>query len=137
VALLRIATPFERLHPNHFFGRMQHEGRLDFRDGDPDYEHVKLASARVPTIATIYLDRPAILSNVRDKVQALLGNFGVDDDALLDVVTGRAQAEGRLPFELPSSMAEVEAQSPGRPHDTRKPLYRIGAGGPVTGSARR
>lgn len=137
VALLRLATPFERLHPRHFFGRMQHEGRLDFRDGDPDYEQVKLASARVPTIATIYLDRPAILSNVRDKVQALLGNFGVDDDALLDVVTGRAQAEGRLPFELPSSMAEVEAQSPGRPHDTRNPLYRIGAGGPAAGSTRR
>jgi beta-glucosidase len=137
VALLRIATPFERLHPNHFFGRMQHEGRLDFRDGDQDYEQVKLASGRVPTIATVYLDRPAILTNVRDKVQALLGNFGADDAALLDVVTGRAQAEGRLPFELPSSMAEVEAQSPGRPHDTRSPLYRIGAGGPAGGSARR
>jgi beta-glucosidase len=137
VALLRIATPFERLHPNHFFGRMQHEGRLDFRDGDADYEQVKLASARVPTIATIYLDRPAILTNVRDKVHALVGNFGVDDDALLDVLMGRARAEGRLPFELPSSMAEVEAQSPGRPHDTRNPLYRIGAGGPADGGSGR
>jgi beta-glucosidase len=137
VAVLRIAAPFERLHPNHFFGRIQHEGRLDFRDGDPDYEQVKRAAARVPTIATIYLDRPAILTNVRDKVRGLIANFGADDDAVLDVVLGKAQAEGRLPFELPSSMAEVEAQSPGRPHDTRNPLYRIGTGGPPTGSARR
>ncbi|MBK5296320.1 MAG: hypothetical protein JJE40_04115 [Vicinamibacteria bacterium] len=53
------------------------------------------------------------------------------------MLTGRARAEGRLPFDLPSSMADVEAQSPGRPHDTRHPLYRIGAGGAANGSARR
>ena len=137
VAVLRIAAPFERLHPNHFFGRMQHEGRLDFRDGDADYEEVKRAAARVPTIATVYLDRPAILTNVRDKVRGLIANFGADDDATLDVMLGRAAPDGRLPFELPSSMAEVEAQSPGRPHDTRHPLYRIGTGGKPIGSARR
>ena len=130
VAVLRLAAPFEKLHPNFFFGRMHNEGRLDYRDGDADYEQIKLASARVPTIATVYLDRPAILTNVRDKVQALVANFGADDNAVLDVLSGRAKAEGRLPFELPSSMADVEAQSPGRPHDTRQPLYRIGAGQP-------
>jgi len=128
-AILRLSAPFEVLHPNFFFGRRQHEGRLDFRDGDAGYEQVKLASSKVPTIASVYLDRPAILTNIRDKVQSLLANFGADDEALVDVVTGRANAEGRLPFELPSSMAEVEAQSPGRPHDSRRPLYPIGAGG--------
>ena len=137
VAVLRLSAPFEKLHPNFFFGRMHHEGRLDYRDGDPDYEQVKLASERVPTIVTVYLDRPAILTNVRDKVQALIANFGVDDEALLDVLTGRAKAEGRLPFELPSSMAEVEAQSPGQPHDTKQPLYRIGSGATAAASARR
>ena len=91
----------------------------------------------MPTIATVYLDRPAILTNVRDKVQALVANFGADDDALLDVLTGRAKAEGRLPFELPSSMADVEAQSPGRPHDTRQPLYRDRCGRHCDDSARR
>jgi beta-glucosidase len=50
----------------------------------------------------------------------------VSDAALLDVVTGRARAEGRLPFELPSSMAEVEAQRSDLPHDTARPLYRFG-----------
>ena len=128
VALVRVSAPFERPHPNFFFGRMHHEGRLDFRDGDPDYEQVKAASARVPTVVAIYLDRPAILANVRDKASAIVGNFGVGDAALLDVLTGRARAEGRLPFELPSSMAEVETQAPGLPHDTRRPLYPIGAG---------
>lgn len=128
VAIVRASAPFERLHPNFFFGRMHHEGRLDFRDGDADYEQIETASARVPTIVAIYLDRPAILTNVRDKAHAIVANFGVNDRALLDVLIGRAQARGRLPFELPSSMADVEAQAPGRPHDTRQPLYKIGTG---------
>jgi len=44
------------------------------------------------------------------------------------VLTGVAQPEGRLPFELPSSMQEVEAQRSAVPHDTLHPLYRIGFG---------
>jgi beta-glucosidase len=128
VAVLRVSAPFEKPHPNFFFGRMHHEGRLDFRDGDKDYQQLKAAAARVPTVVAVYLDRPAILANVRDKASAIIANFGASDAALLEVLTGRARAEGRLPFELPSSMAEVEAQAPGRPHDTRRPLYPIGAG---------
>ena len=138
VAVLRVATPFETIHPNHFFGSRQHEGRLDFREGDPIYDQIAAAvSARVPTVVVVDMDRPAILTNIRDKVQAIVVAFGVSDAALLDVLTGRAQAEGRLPFELPSSMADVEAQSPGLPHDTPKPLYPIGAGSGTAGSARR
>jgi beta-glucosidase len=57
-----------------------------------------------------------------------VANFGVSDAALLDVLTGRAAPQGRLPFELPSSMSDVEAQRSDVPHDTRRPLYRIGFG---------
>ncbi len=64
VAIVRVSTPFETPHPNHFFGALQHEGRLDFRDGDPGYEAIKRASAVVPTIVAVDLDRPAILTNV-------------------------------------------------------------------------
>ena len=43
---------------------MQHEGSLAFRDGDADYEAFKRVSAIVPTIVTVYLDRPAILTPI-------------------------------------------------------------------------
>jgi beta-glucosidase len=126
VAIVRADAPFETLHSGFVFGAMQHEGDLGFHDGNADYEAIKRASAVVPTIVTVYLDRPAILTAVRDRAGALVANFGVSDAALLDVVTGRARAEGRLPFELPSSMAEVEAQRPDRAHDTAHPLYPFG-----------
>ena len=128
VAIVRVSTPSETLHPYHFFGAIQHEGRLDFRDGDAGYEAIKQASAVVPTVVAVDMDRPAILTNVRAKAKALIAVFGASDAAVLDVVSGRAHAEGRLPFELPSSMSDVEAQDPARADDTAKPLYPAGAG---------
>ena len=79
----------------------------------------------MPTVVVVTLDRPAILTQLTDKVTALVGEFGASDDAVLDVLTGKALPEGRLPFELPSSMAAVEAQQPDAPHDSEKPLYPI------------
>ena len=128
LALIRVSAPFETLHPNYMFGSMQHEGSLDFADSNPEYQMIERAIAKVPTIVTIYLDRPAILSKFNTRVGALLANFGASDRALLDVVTGKAQPQGRLPFELPSSMREVEAQASDRPHDTAHPLYTLGFG---------
>ncbi len=128
LAIIRATTPFERLHPNYFFGSRMHEGDLGFHDGNADYEAIKMASAKVATVVTIYLDRPAILTNVKDKVAALLGNFGVSDAALFDALTGKAAPQGKLPFELPSSMAEVKAQAEDTPYDTKTPLYKFGYG---------
>lgn len=128
VAIMRLDAPFETLHPGYVFGAMQHEGNLAFRDGEEEFERFKRVSAAVPTIVTVYLDRPAILTPLKERAKVLLANFGVSDAALLDVVTGRAKARGTLPFALPSSMASVEAQRGDLPHDLLKPLYRFGAG---------
>jgi beta-glucosidase len=125
-AIVRLRAPFERLHPQYIFGTFLNEGNLAFKDGDPDYEAFKQASATVPTIVTVYLDRPAILAPLRDKARAIIANFGVSDAALIDVLRGRAKPAGSLPFELPSSMQEVEAQRPDLPHDTRHPSYPVG-----------
>jgi beta-glucosidase len=122
---LVVATPFETLHPNYTFGRMQHEGDLSFKDGAADYEAIKVASAKVPTIVSVYLDQPAILGNVRDKAAALIGDFGASDEALLKALVGQAPPQGRLPFELASSMAAVNAQAEDAPQDSLDPLYPL------------
>ncbi|HEX9129406.1 MAG TPA: glycoside hydrolase family 3 N-terminal domain-containing protein [Gemmatimonadaceae bacterium] len=128
IAIVRTNAPFQTLHPNYAFGARFHEGDLGFRAGDKEFEEIKRITSAVPTVVTVYLDRPAILTELKDRVSALIGNFGVSDAALLDVLTGAAQPEGKLPFELPSSMQEVDAQSSSIPHDTAHPLYRIGFG---------
>lgn len=129
-AIVRTEAPSEMLHPHHFFGSRYKEGRLDFQDGDAAYEALKRArAAGVPAILAIFLDRPAILTNVKDDAAAILANFGASDAAVLDVILGKAQAKGRLPVELPRSMEAVEAQHPGAPDDSADPLYPFGAGG--------
>jgi beta-glucosidase len=128
IAIMRLTAPFERLHPQYIFATFMHEGSLAFKDGDPEYESFKRVSAVVPTIVTVYLDRPAILTPLKDRARALIANFGVSDAALLDVLTGRARPEGKLPFELPSSMEAVQAQRSDVPHDSARPLYPLGFG---------
>ena len=128
VAIMRLTAPFERLHPQYVFGQFFHEGNLAFKDGDADYEAFKRVSAIVPTIVSVYLDRPAILTPLQATARALIANFGVSDEALIDVLTGRAKPEGKLPFELPSSMDAVAAQRPDMPHDSARPLYPFGFG---------
>ena len=128
VAIVRLAAPFETLHPQYVFGAMQHEGNLAFRDGEPEYEAFKQVSSVVPTVVTVYLDRPAILAPLKERARAVIANFGVSDVALLDVLVGRGKPEGKLPFELPSSMDAVLAQKSDVPHDSPRPLYPLGFG---------
>ena len=61
-------------------------------------------------------------------VTALTVSFGASDAALLDALSGRIPPRGRLPFELPRSMAAVEASRPDVPSDTADPLYPYGSG---------
>jgi beta-glucosidase len=128
VALVRLGTPFERPHPNHFFGSRQNEGRLDFRPGEAGHDLVKELSGKTKVAVALFADRPAVLGPVDNMASAILVNFGVSDAALLDVAMGKLAAKGRLPFELPASMNAVSAQDPAVPDDTGKPLYRAGAG---------
>jgi beta-glucosidase len=128
VALIRIATPFTT-HPGYFFGASAHEGPLTVSPGSKDYDAIASArAAGIPAVVDVYLDRPAVLTAIRPMAAALVGDYGVTDKAFLDVVTGKAHPEGRLPIELPSSDAEVAAQRSDLPSDTRHPLYPKGFG---------
>ncbi len=126
VALVRVAAPYQTLHPTFFFGSFQHEGDLDFKDTDSTLTFIKATAAKVPTIVVVYLDRPAILTALVPLAKTLIGEFGVSDGALFDALTGKVTPIGTLPFELPRSMDAVRAQKGDVPHDSPSPLYPIG-----------
>ncbi|MGC6387397.1 glycoside hydrolase family 3 protein [Ewingella sp. S1.OA.A_B6] len=128
VALIRTQTPHEKLHESWFFGKRHHEGSLAFTDDNVDYQAIVNASKHVPTVVTVYLDRPAILTNVKEKAKAIVGNFGVSDTVLFTRLTSGEAFTGKLPFELPSSMAAIRKQKSDMPHDSESPLYEIGFG---------
>lgn len=74
------------------------------------------------------MDRPAAVPEVAERAAALLANFGSGPDAFLDVVLGVAAPEGKLPFDMPRSMAAVEASREDVPFDTVDPVFRFGHG---------
>jgi len=126
LAIVRLKTPRELLHPDTFWGRLYAEGNLALAPGQPDFDAVvSLAANGLPVIATVNLERPAVLTALLPHVKGLFADFGITDSALLDVILGEAKPEGRLPFELPSSMAAVEAQKPDLSHDSENPLFPI------------
>ena len=73
-------------------------------------------------------DRPAIVEPIVECAVAVTVNGGAGAAALLDVLTGAAEPQGRLPFDLPRSMAAVAASRPDVPFDTVDPLFRFGHG---------
>jgi beta-glucosidase len=79
-------------------------------------------------VTLVDLNRPAVLTELKNMSGALVGTFGVSDEAMLDVVFGKHNPSAKLPFELPSSMAEVEAQLEDVPDDTANPLFPYGWG---------
>lgn len=136
-AIVRVATPHQLLHPNFAAGRVQHEGALDFRDGDPDFAAVRQIGGKIPTIVVVHLDRPAVLTALRPYAAMLAGDFGATDAALADALTSRIRPEGRLPFELPASMEAVEKQRPELSDDSTRPLYPFGYRAGATPTHRR
>jgi len=124
VAILRVQAPWEE-RPT-VFENFFHAGSLDFAEAF--VAHVRAVAASVPTVVDVFLDRPAILTPFVDEVAALVANWGANPRAVLDVLTGAAEPKGRLPFDLPSSMAAVEANRPDVPFDTADPLFRFGHG---------
>ncbi|PPF59856.1 beta-glucosidase [Clavibacter michiganensis] len=102
---------------------------LGFTGSEADYQAlVRAHDAGARTIAVPQLTRPLILGNVVENSDAVLASYGVSDEALLNVITGVAEPEGRLPFELPSTMDAVAAQSYDVPNDSASPLFAYRAG---------
>ncbi|WP_241002924.1 glycoside hydrolase family 3 N-terminal domain-containing protein [Streptomyces sp. CB01881] len=124
LAVLRLFTPYE--YRANRFESMFHSGHLDF----PEAELTPILRVldAVPTVVLLNLERPAVVPEIAERAAALVADYGASDEALLDVAFGRARAEGRLPFELPRSMAAVEASRPDVPHDTADPVFPYGAG---------
>ncbi|HUQ97428.1 MAG TPA: glycoside hydrolase family 3 C-terminal domain-containing protein, partial [Chitinophagaceae bacterium] len=50
-------------------------------------------------------------------VPGIMVGFGVQDQALLDLLTGAAEPSGLLPLQMPANMETVEKQAEDVPHD--------------------
>ncbi|MGV2984681.1 glycoside hydrolase family 3 N-terminal domain-containing protein [Microbacterium sp. AGC85] len=121
--VVRIAAPYD---PRDEFALEAsfHAGSLEFA---PEIvERLQALSAHAPVILVVHLERPAILEPLFPSCAAVLVEFGASDIAVLEVLTGRTQAEGRLPFDIPRSVEAVRTSRVDVPGDYASPLFPAG-----------
>lgn len=127
VVVVRLNAPYEQNHKNYFFGTMHHEGSLAFPTNDKDIAFIAQASKKHPVIVSVYLDRPAILTPLKQYASAVIANFGVNDEILFTRLFDNKPYVAKMPFALPDSMVSVKKQAPDLPNDM-KALYPLGYG---------
>ena len=79
-------------------------------------------------ITVVDLNRPAILTELNQLSHGLIGTFGVYDSVLFEMIFGQFSPQGKLPFEIPSSMSAVRAQQEDMPDDSVGPTFTFGHG---------
>ncbi len=126
IAIIRLQTPSEILPKSGLLGRLMRAGDLGFKGKEK--EEILALLAKVPTIVDIYLSRAAVIPEISAESKGLFASFGADDNALLDIVFGNFNPQGKLPIEMPSSMDAVRKQKEDVPYDSENPLYKFGFG---------
>ena len=125
-AILRLDTPWIPVETKNPFAQGFHHGDLDFKE--PLKSEILELLQTVPTIVVLYLDRPAVVPEINHSAKAMLAEYGASDTAVLNIIFGKTSPEGKLPFELPSSMDAVRNQKADVPYDSENPLYSFGFG---------
>jgi beta-glucosidase len=70
-----------------------------------------------PVIVVLKMANPTVVAEFEQEVDALLVNFNVQDQALMDIVSGSVEPSGLLPLQMPANMATVEKQFEDVPFD--------------------
>ncbi len=125
-AILRLNTPWYPVETKNFIAASFHHGDLDFKAKEK--KEILNLLKRVPTIVNIYLDRPAVIPEITQYAAAVIADFGASDKSVCEVLFGNSEPQGKLPFELPSSMNAVRDQKTDVPYDSQNPLFEFGFG---------
>lgn len=125
-AIIRLNTPWYPVETKNPFALGFHHGDLDFKNEEK--QRILDLLNTVPTVVDIYLDRPAVIPEIAAASKALIANYGASDKSICEVLFGNTSPQGKLPFELPSSMEAVYDQKADVPYDSKNPLFDYGFG---------
>lgn len=79
-----------------------------------------------PVITVVSLKNPMVMAELEPYTDALLVEYGVAPEAVLDVITGKFNPKGLLPIQMPKDMETVERQKEDVAFDME--CYRDGEG---------
>jgi beta-glucosidase len=79
----------------------------------------KQAMGQKPVVVILETGRPVVLAEIEPHADAILLSFSVQHQALLDIISGKAEPSALLPMQMPADMATVEQQLEDVPRDMR------------------
>jgi beta-glucosidase len=68
-------------------------------------------------IVVVQVAKPMIFSEIEPSASAILVHMGVQDQALMELLTGKQEPSALLPFQMPKNMTTVEQQMEDVPRD--------------------
>lgn len=75
------------------------------------------AMAGKPVIVVVTTGNSMVFNEFERSVDGILLHFGVQDQAVMDILTGKAEPSALLPVQMPADMYTVEIQMEDVPHD--------------------
>jgi len=72
-----------------------------------------------PVIVSVLMNNPMVFSEFEKNTDAILVQFAVQDQAIMDILTGNAEPSGLLPLQMPADMSTVERQAEDLPLDMK------------------
>ncbi|MBQ5417145.1 MAG: glycoside hydrolase family 3 C-terminal domain-containing protein [Bacteroidales bacterium] len=79
----------------------------------------KKAMGNKPVVAVISISRPMVMSEIESYCDAILLSFGIQNQAIMETISGANEPSGLLPMQLPADMRTVEEQFEDVPRDMR------------------
>ena len=77
----------------------------------------KRKMGKKPVIVVVKVSKPMIFSEIEKSASAILIHMGVQDQALMEIISGGTEPSGLLPFQMPANMLTVEEQFEDVPRD--------------------
>lgn len=106
--------------PLEDFANRSYKGKSIMTNNVTDMTLVNETKAKMgdkPVIVVVHVSKPMVFSEIEKSASSVLIHMGVQDQALMDIISGTVEPSALLPFQLPANMSTVETQFEDVPRD--------------------
>ena len=114
------ATSIAGGDPRENFSNRTYKGKSVKTSNKDDLKMVVDTKAKMgqkPVIVVLNTGKPVVPAEFESKADAILISFGIQNQAIFDIISGKAEPSGLLPMQMPADMKTVEQQNEDVPRD--------------------
>jgi len=108
--------------PLESFTNRTYKGKTSVASNTNDMVRITETKAKMgtkPVVVVVKVSNPLVFTEIEKSASAILIHMGVQDQAIMDILTGAAEPSGLLPFQIPLNMKTVEEQFEDIPRDMK------------------